>query len=258
MTFDDLFFLIPVHNLRNAENENLGHKADETENSRTSLQLLGILKMCLSGTKIIGTKYKFYHKNHWNTSLKQYIPKTCSELLLASTIFKDVSSTSRTYKGTELLRPNSSIFRISHACHEPWKKQLPNLILLIVKTRQLWHHWLCKEGHVARKKNLCHSFPKFSISKQRTKISLMRDWRSTPLEWLSSNRDLDLDVGSGHTAYRLASVIDLYLQTKYHWNWENFFVDVLTTGTPPSSRSCDSKTKTNIKNPAQSYLDIEL
>ena len=29
--------------------------------------------------------------------------------------------------------------------------------------------------------------------------------------------DLDLDLGSGHTAYRRASVIDLYLRTKCHW-----------------------------------------
>jgi len=33
------------------------------------------------------------------------------------------------------------------------------------------------------------------------KISPMRDWQSTPLKWLfSSTRDLDLDLGSGHTA----------------------------------------------------------
>ena len=28
--------------------------------------------------------------------------------------------------------------------------------------------------------------------------------------------DLDLDLGSGHTAYRRASIIDLYLRTKFH------------------------------------------
>jgi len=28
--------------------------------------------------------------------------------------------------------------------------------------------------------------------------------------------DLDLDLGSGHTAYRRASLIDLYLYTKFH------------------------------------------
>ena len=28
--------------------------------------------------------------------------------------------------------------------------------------------------------------------------------------------DLDLDLGSGHTAYRRASLIDLYLRTKFH------------------------------------------
>jgi len=40
------------------------------------------------------------------------------------------------------------------------------------------------------------------------------------LKWpnirLSRARDLDLDFGSGHTAYRHASVIDLYLHTKLH------------------------------------------
>jgi len=33
---------------------------------------------------------------------------------------------------------------------------------------------------------------------------------------LSRARDLDLDVGSGHTAYRHASIVDLYLHTKFH------------------------------------------
>jgi len=28
--------------------------------------------------------------------------------------------------------------------------------------------------------------------------------------------DLDPDLGSGHTAYRRASLIDLYLHTKFH------------------------------------------
>jgi len=36
------------------------------------------------------------------------------------------------------------------------------------------------------------------------------------LEWLSTTRDLDLDLRSGHTAYSCASVIDLYLHTKCH------------------------------------------
>jgi len=34
--------------------------------------------------------------------------------------------------------------------------------------------------------------------------------------WLSSSRDLDLDLVSGHTAYRRASVMDLYVHTKFH------------------------------------------
>ena len=39
---------------------------------------------------------------------------------------------------------------------------------------------------------------------------------------LSRARDLDLDLGSCHTAYRRASLIDLYLYTKFHWNRRNF------------------------------------
>jgi len=35
---------------------------------------------------------------------------------------------------------------------------------------------------------------------------------------LSRARDLDLDHGSGHTTYRHASLIDLCLHTKFHWN----------------------------------------
>ena len=36
--------------------------------------------------------------------------------------------------------------------------------------------------------------------------------------------DLDLDLGSGHTAYRRASLIDLYLRTKFHRDQKkNFF-----------------------------------
>jgi len=37
----------------------------------------------------------------------------------------------------------------------------------------------------------------------------------TPLEWLAITRDLDLDLGPGHTAYGRASLTDLYLHTKF-------------------------------------------
>jgi len=85
----------------------------------------------------------------------------------------------------------------------------------------------------------------------KLKNSPVRKWRSTPLEWISSSRELDLYLVSGHTAYRRASVIDLYLQTQCHWNRKkNFFVNGLTAGAPPSSRSRDTKTRTNSKNPA--------
>ena len=50
---------------------------------------------------------------------------------------------------------------------------------------------------------------------------------------ISRARDLDLDLGSGHTAHRHASLIDIYLQTKFHWNQRNFVdgrTDVRTYG----------------------------
>ena len=66
------------------------------------------------------------------------------------------------------------------------------------------------------------------------------------LEWLSSSHDLDLV--SCNMAYRRASVIDLYQHTPFHWNRKKLFVDRLTAATPPSSRSRDTKTRTDIKN----------
>jgi len=35
-------------------------------------------------------------------------------------------------------------------------------------------------------------------------------------------RDLDLDLKSGHSAYSRASLIDLYIRAKFHWNQKNF------------------------------------
>jgi len=39
---------------------------------------------------------------------------------------------------------------------------------------------------------------------------------------------------------------------------KNFFVDGLTAGTPPSSRSRDTKSRTHVKNLARRNLDIVL
>jgi len=36
------------------------------------------------------------------------------------------------------------------------------------------------------------------------------------------SRARDLDLGSGHTAYRHASLVDLYLHINFHWNRSNF------------------------------------
>jgi len=43
--------------------------------------------------------------------------------------------------------------------------------------------------------------------------------------------DLDFDLGSGQAAHRRASVIDLYLHTKFHLNRKHFlWTDVRTDG----------------------------
>jgi len=48
--------------------------------------------------------------------------------------------------------------------------------------------------------------------------TILREKKLVP--WGTDGRlplsDFDLDLGSGHTAYRRASLIDLYLRTKFH------------------------------------------
>jgi len=43
-----------------------------------------------------------------------------------------------------------------------------------------------------------------------------------PISYFQGLVSRDLDVGSGHIAYRHASHIDLYLHAKFHWNQSNF------------------------------------
>jgi len=45
-------------------------------------------------------------------------------------------------------------------------------------------------------------------------------------------RPRDLDLESGHTAYRHASLINLYVHTKFHWNWTNFLWTDVRTDVP--------------------------
>jgi len=57
-----------------------------------------------------------------------------------------------------------------------------------------------------------------TTNKQQIKYTLLSVKKLVP--WGTDGRlplsDLDLDVGSGHTAYRRASLIDLYLHTEFH------------------------------------------
>jgi len=59
---------------------------------------------------------------------------------------------------------------------------------------------------------------------------------------LSRARDLDLE--SGHTAYRRASLIDLYLHAKFHWNWRNV---LWTVGRTPETGFIRSTLKSQPK-----------
>ena len=45
---------------------------------------------------------------------------------------------------------------------------------------------------------------------------------------LQKPRDLDLDLGAGHMAYRRASLIDLYLQTNFHSNRKSAVMSMYT------------------------------
>ena len=71
------------------------------------------------------------------------------------------------------------------------------------------------------------------------------------------SRARDLDLGSGHTAYRRALIIDLYLRTKFHWDRKKKFFETHRWGFG-QVQSRDTKTRKNIKNPARSNLDIVL
>ena len=55
-----------------------------------------------------------------------------------------------------------------------------------------------------------HDVKKTSFNIQMKKLVLWGTDGRLPLS------DLDFDLGSGHTAYRRASLIDLYLRTKFH------------------------------------------
>ena len=79
---------------------------------------------------------------------------------------------------------------------------------------------------------------------------------------LHRRRDLDLNLESGHTVIRHTVVH--HSSTCRPMYTPNFieigkvFLDGLTAGTPPGSRSRDTKTRTNFKNPARTNLDIVL
>jgi len=58
----------------------------------------------------------------------------------------------------------------------------------------------------------------------------------------------DLNLGSGHTAYCHASLIDLYLNTKFHWNRVNFLWTAGRTFETHFIRSTHSRPKNELKN----------
>ena len=146
-------------------------------------------------------------------------------------------------------------------------------IYLTVLTQVRWLHWLSLRQHIINKLNFVTSagydIGKYlACAEQLTdnqlnlpmettnwNISPVRDWRSTPRvafnywwpwPWIGS-----YGIRSCIT-HRPLSTYQIALKS------EKKFVDGLTAGTAPSSRSHDTKTRTNIENPARSNLDIVL
>ena len=72
------------------------------------------------------------------------------------------------------------------------------------------------------------------------------------------SRDHDLDLRSGHMAYRCAALIELYLHTKFHSNRRNFLWTNITLCDQWTLKLHDTKTMPNFNNPAWSNLDIVL
>jgi len=69
----------------------------------------------------------------------------------------------------------------------------------------------------------CHPFQSREAQQQTLEILKLVPWGTDGRLPLS---DLDLDLGSGHTAYRRASLlIDLYLHTKFHRDWKKIFFE---------------------------------
>ena len=73
----------------------------------------------------------------------------------------------------------------------------------------------------------------------------------------STSLDLDLDLGSGHTAYHYAAFMDLYYTPHFIQIGKTFLTDA-TLHDWRTSKSRDTKTRPNFKNPALSNLDIVL
>jgi len=64
-------------------------------------------------------------------------------------------------------------------------------------------------------------------------------------------RARDLDLGSSHTAYSRASLIDLYLHAKFHWNRKN----ILWTDGRTSIRTFEAHfIRSTQKSPPKTYV----
>ena len=74
-------------------------------------------------------------------------------------------------------------------------------------------------------------------------------------------RNLDVDLGSGHTAYRHASLVDLYLHVKFYWNrrnvlWTDGPMDVRTYGRTFETHCIRSTQRSRPKNNNKNRLVV--
>ena len=71
---------------------------------------------------------------------------------------------------------------------------------------------------VLKSRTICEQLPVLSRS-PRKEIMMSRSRQEPDL--FNSTRTRHVTLRSGHTAYRHASLVDLYLHTKFHWNRRN-------------------------------------
>ena len=102
--------------------------------------------------------------------------------------------------------------------HTGWKMQCPRWQRCVAAAYFDWSHCCTDSSSAEHMARQAPSFLSYTIwgSTKVKKFSPVRDWRSTPHEWLPIIRDLDL--GSGHMAYVRRSPSNYFVFNKHTRN----------------------------------------